>query len=138
MGASLRGAAIIASGTMKYVDQDAGGSHTGSTAETTLATITLPANTVANGIVVLAECRHDGSNGKWTKFRVKTGPSGSEVERHLVQQTDPGVGMIMAMPLLYADEAATYTAEVVVLITVQMNDTSAVTGTLENVVVVGY
>lgn len=109
-----------------------GGSHSGDTAETTVVTRTIPANTVTNGILITAPItfqNNDSAGGSHTgTFRLKV--AGSTVKTITLTSDDASgsgsdattVGTCFA----HFDNSATWTGSVVVSITAQNTDTENV------------
>ncbi len=122
-----------------YVGSDTEGSIADSTAETTIATIVIPANTVTTGIIISAAISGQSANAEDSSiFKIKSGATASEVLRQTITinpvETDSFSGS-----MLFYDDASTFSAEVTVLITGQ-NAAESATGIsrCDQLVVTGY
>ncbi len=124
---------------LKYVGSDAEGSISSSTAETTLATVLIPANTIETRIIVSSSihCTTDGANNKGD-FKLKIGPTGSEAQKQLVILR-PLSGIQIGGMLLFEDDSQTWSADVTVLVTGTNEVNSAGnTSTCYQLIVTGY
>lgn len=120
---------LPASGVFKHVYSDnTGGNLTSSVAETTVVTYTIPANSVATGIFVMAPIRfiNQDSGGASSSGTFKLKIAGSTVKTIDLISWDHGVGSAsnkFGTSFMYFDTSADYTGAVTVLITAQNSDT---------------
>ena len=105
---------------LKYVGSDTVDTVNNSVAETTLATVLIPANTVVRGIIATASVQVvAGSAANTGDFRLKIGPTGSEVTKQTVALQSAPAGQKTGGVCLFYDNTQTWNADVTVLITGQ-------------------
>ncbi len=120
---------------------DTEGSVASSSDETTIATYTIPAGTFKTGCLAMANVHFYGGNSapSTSTFRLKIGPSGTEVEKQEIILANSSTSERIGASLLFFDSAETYTNELVVIVTAQNSGTGALdTGTCYQLVVMGY
>lgn len=102
---------------LKYVGSSAEASISSSVVETTLGTVTIPASTVATGIIVSAALGVKGTTNDGI-FRLKIGPTGSEALKQTVYLLpSTGDGVYQGGAALFYDSTQTWSSEVTVLLT---------------------
>lgn len=112
---------------LKYVGSDTAGTVVNSIDETTIATVTIPANTVSTGIIAHASVGTRGTAGEGT-FKLKIGATGSESLRVTgVIPVSGSTGNYDCRPLLYYENDQTWSADVTVLVTGQNGAKAATT-----------
>lgn len=131
---------INKSNLLKYVTSDmTSASHTGDTTETTLATLTVPANTVQTAIIILGSfsgnCAEAGSGTN--TYRIKIGASGSETTKQTVVVDADANFSGEGGSLVWYETGQTWTAAVSVLITGECGHSTG-TVELDSVVILGY
>ena len=122
------GDVLSAPNLFKFVDETVTRVYVGSpgiASESTLLSMTVPANTVQSGAMINATAivwsgPHAGS---WVKFNLKTGSPTNETTRFTYQTSDNYIPYVvggMAVPIICFDKAADYTKDVNILVTGQM------------------
>ena len=105
---------------LAHIGSDTEGSIADSTSETTIATVLVPANTVATQIKVEAPIQLAASNENLIgTFKVKIGPTGSEVLKQTIVLNGFTAGTKVGTAHLFIDDSQTWTADVTVLVTAQ-------------------
>ncbi len=124
---------------LKYVGSDTVDTINNSVAETTLATVLIPANTVVRGIIVSSSVQVSaGAAVNSGTFRVKIGPTGSEATKQTVILVAAPAGSRDGGSCLFYDNTQTWNADVTVLITGQNSvDGSTDVSTCYQLVVTG-
>lgn len=117
------------------------GSITGTTTETTIGSVTIPANTVTGGIVVIVMGRGNLDQTNGLTLRIKIGAAASEATKEtLIMNKPETTGEKKESIFLHCYETAqTWTNEISVIVT---GENSSVSGTLvsycESIIVLGY
>ena len=107
-------------GGLIYIDHDTDTTIASSVAETTLGTLTIPANLLKNQAIISAAIHMSNTAGiaGSTTFRLYTGPTGTEVLRQTVILTGANGSRIGGL-LHWVDAVMNFTVENTVLITAQ-------------------
>lgn len=112
---------------LKFGGADTEGTVT-SGGETTIATFTIPANTFSTGCICIAPISVISATANdWGDFKLKIGPSGSEVLKQTQRMTVPNNGATASGCLGFYDTAETYSNELVVIVTGTINGSSQLT-----------
>ncbi len=110
---------------LKDVGSDTADSVASSVDETTLCTVTIPANTVNTKIIVTAAVGVEGAENH-SDFYLKIGPTSLEATK---QTFDLGLnatgGQVICAPMLFSDSTQSWDAEVTVLIRAKNNNNGA-------------
>ena len=125
----------------KYVGSDlVEDSIANSTTETTLSSVTIPANTVKTGIVINSSVKARTGNNVTCTFRVKVGVAGSEVTKETVTVVkEDAVVSTIHSSLLWYEESATWTGAVNVIVTAEWGTASETyIATAHSLIVEGY
>jgi len=136
MGASLHYAGGSGSGLI-YIGHDSG-NIVNDVTETTIATVSIPANLVKNQIIITADCVAMGT-ATYGRFRVKVGALGSEVEKVVLpfQSAATNTTYGIAQAIVYVDDSETWTNTLSVIVTAQMTVAAATNIYSTRLVVVG-
>ncbi len=113
---------------LKYADSDlTEGSVASSTAETTIGSVTVLADTVSTGCLIVASLRVEaGSDVNQGTFRLKTGVASSEAERtQVLLKPVAGAGAKVGGVIAWYDTVANYAADVSIIITGQNSESAA-------------
>ncbi len=116
------------------------GSIASSTTETTIASVTIPANTIATGALYSAtiSVQAQGSSANDSIFKLKSGVASSEVERYAVT-VNCTPDEIKHATIVWYDEAPTWSGDVSVIITGKNNNNHANSkSTVFTLVVIGF
>ncbi|KKK48747.1 hypothetical protein LCGC14_3142050 [marine sediment metagenome] len=107
------------------VASDTKGSIASTTVETEIATVTVPANLIKNGIIVYAAIGVTGSTSD-AYFRLKIGADGSEATKQTVRlSARVGATLLNGGSLLFDDSTQTWTNEISVIVTAENNQPGA-------------
>ena len=121
---------------------DTEGSIGSSATETTLANVTIPANTFTTGAIVMASIHaSQAAQADYSDFKLKIGASGSETLKQTIRLNESSFdgSQKSGGSMLFYDAVEDYTSALSVIITGQNNDTAAGTvATCYQLVVVGY
>lgn len=126
-----------------YAGSDTEGSIASSDTETTVATVTIPANKFATRSIVSAAIGLASASAiAECTFRLKIGAAASETLKQtikLVSRHTHSAGEYVGGSMLFMDIAEDYTSELSVIITAENSENSAtVIGTCFQLVVIGY
>ena len=115
------------------------GTISNNTSETTLAALTIPADTFLTGALYMATIEGEAASSPNTcTFKIKSGVSSSEVLRH-TRTIYNVAGERSSASLLWYDDAPTFTGNVSVIITGQNSDQNVNSkSTVHTFVILGY
>ena len=143
--ANVTTAKLLGFVNLEFVGSSTGGSIADSVTETTLATITIAAGTVTTAILIYVGIRFKNtvSSAITATYRIKTGATGSEVERDsipLIVDTGGGDGAdINGGSLLFYDTNPNWAVENTVLITAENSSgNAAIEAFVDQVIVTGH
>lgn len=122
-----------------YVGSDlVTGSATGTTDETTIGSVTIPASTVTTGIIVMVCGRIHAITDQQMTFRLKIGAAGSEVTKFTLITNPKATGGDFLYPtsLQWYETGQTWTNEISVIVTSQTADTNS-TSYCDTIIITG-
>ncbi len=118
---------------LDYVGSDTEATSTGTASETTLANLTIPANSVKTRLVITAPVglRDTAVNGKSATFRLKTGTLGGETTKATILLYEPtasaAASYTQTHTFVYVESTLTFTGQTSILITSEHVDATATT-----------